>query len=171
MTLLGRLGHKPFGTTHRSFTARTTHRAKQGDTTMNKLITRLALAAATATMTGSTLLAVTGPASAATLPSGHSAHHSAAATATQHTGFSRIGQGWTLSDGQRDWHGERDHSGHSYWRSSGNAQQLRYDGHRLYHLSQGHWVTLAQADEQAYAFNRWHFDQLWTARTLDPRGI
>ncbi|WP_189192460.1 hypothetical protein [Streptomyces albiflavescens] len=171
MTLLGRIGHEPFGTTRRSFTARTTHRAKQGDTTMKKLMTRVALAAATVTMTGSALVAVTGPASAATLPSGHSGHHSAVATVTERVGFSRIGEGWSLSDGQREWHGERDQSGYSYWRSGGNGQQLRYDGHRVYHLSQGQWVAVAQADEQAYGFNRWHFDQLWTVRAVDPRGI
>lgn len=141
---------------------------------MKKLMTRVALAAATVTMTGSALVAVTGPASAATLPAArHSAHPTTAvATVAQHANLSRIGQGWSLSDGQREWHGERDQSGYSYWRSDDNGRQLRYDGHRVYHRHQGQWVAVAQADERAYAFDRWHFDQLWTVRVIeDPYGI
>ncbi|MHB9847673.1 hypothetical protein ACSYGO_00285 [Streptomyces krungchingensis] len=164
---------------------------------MNKLTTRVALAAATVTMTGSALLAVTGTASAATLPAAqHHAHPTTAVvtvpattpaqpaaqhgahpattvvSVTQHTGLSRIGQGWFLSDGQREWHGERDASGYSYWRSDDNGHQLRYDGHRVYHRHHGQWVAVAQADERAYAFDRWHFDQLWTVRVLEnPYGI
>ncbi|WP_432189488.1 hypothetical protein [Streptomyces sp. Tue6028] len=162
---------------------------------MKKLTTRVALAAATVTMTGSALLAVTGTASAATLPAQHHAHPTTAVVTvpattpaqpaaqhgahpatvvnvTQHTGLSRIGQGWFLSDGQREWHGERDASGYSYWRSDDNGHQLRYDGHRVYHRHHGQWVAVAQADERAYAFDRWHFNQLWTVRVLEnPYGI
>uniref|UniRef100_UPI00048A759D hypothetical protein n=1 Tax=Streptomyces sp. 142MFCol3.1 TaxID=1172179 RepID=UPI00048A759D len=127
---------------------------------MKKLTTRLALAAATVTMTGSTLVAVTGPASAATLPA---AQHNArpttavvtvpaatpaqaaaqdhAASVAQHGGLSRIGKGWSLSDGQREWHGVRDASGYAYWRSDDNGHQLRYDGHRVYHRHHGQWTA------------------------------
>ncbi|WP_432175633.1 hypothetical protein [Streptomyces sp. Tue6028] len=159
---------------------------------MKKLTTRVALAAATVTMTGSALLAVTGTASAATLPAAqhhahpttavvtvpattpaqHHAHPATVVNVTQHTGLSRIGQGWFLSDGQREWHGERDASGYSYWRSDDNGHQLRYDGHRVYHRHHGQWTAITQADERAYAFDRWHFDQLWTVRVLEnPYGI
>ncbi|GAA5023285.1 hypothetical protein [Streptomyces siamensis] len=137
---------------------------------MKKLMTRVALAAATVTMTG---VAVTGTASAATLPTAqHNAHHSTVATVAERAGLSRIGQGWSLSDGQREWHGERDQSGYSYWRSDDHGQHLRYDGHRVYHRHHGQWTAVTQADERAYAFDRWHFDQLWTLRVIeDPYGI
>ncbi|MGD1221375.1 hypothetical protein AB9Q10_23435 [Streptomyces krungchingensis] len=140
---------------------------------MKKLTTRLALAAATVTMTGSALLAVTGTASAATLPADqHGAHHTAVVSVAQHSSLSRISQGWSLSDGQRQWHGERDASGYTYWRTDDHGPQLRYDGHRVYHRHHGQWVAVAQADERAYAFDRWHFDQLWTLYVLeDPYGI
>ena len=156
---------------------------------MNKLMTRAALAAATVTMTGSALLAVTGTASAATQPTAQ--HNPTTAVVTvpastpaqghatasvvsvaQHGSLSRIGQGWSLSEGQREWHGERDASGYAYWASDDNGHQLRYDGHRVYHRHHGQWTAITQADERAYAFDRWHFDQLWTIQVLeDPYSI
>ncbi|MFJ3310430.1 hypothetical protein ACIPSA_47145 [Streptomyces sp. NPDC086549] len=141
---------------------------------MKKLMTRVALAAATVTMTGSALVAATGPASAAALPTAqHSTHPgTAVVTVTEPGDLFRIGEGWSLSDGQREWHGEQDRSGHSYWRSDDNGHQLRYDGNRLYDWHEGRWTAVAQADEHTYAFNRWHFEQLWTVRVIeDPRGI
>ncbi|MFD7445924.1 hypothetical protein [Streptomyces sp. NPDC059909] len=142
---------------------------------MKKLITRVALAAATATMTASALVAVAGPASAAALPTAqHGGHHpgTAVVAVAERGGLFHIGQGWSLSDGHREWHGERDGSGHSYWRSGDNGHQLRYDGHRVYHWTDGRWATVTQANEHAYDFDRWHFDQLWTIRAIeDPRGI
>ncbi|MGW1887188.1 hypothetical protein [Streptomyces sp. NPDC001970] len=141
---------------------------------MKKLMTRVALAAATVTMTGSAFVAVAGPASATALPAAqHSAHPATAVvTVAERADLFRIGQGWSISDGHREWHGERDRSGHSYWRSGDNGHQLRYDGHRVYHWNEGRWAAVTQADEHAYAFDRWHFDQLWTIRAIeDPRGI
>ncbi|WP_037767548.1 hypothetical protein, partial [Streptomyces sp. 142MFCol3.1] len=62
--------------------------------------------------------------------------------------------------------------GYAYWRSDDNGHQLRYDGHRVYHRHHGQWTAIAQTDEHAYAFDRWHFDQLWTIRVIEgPRGI
>ncbi|MFD7444826.1 hypothetical protein [Streptomyces sp. NPDC059909] len=133
---------------------------------MKKLMSRIALAAAAATVAGSALVAVGTPASAME-------RSDQSLTRTTDSRFehrlAEISEGWSLWDGRRDWHGERDHQGHSYWRSGDNSRQLRYDGHRVYHWTDGQWAAVAPADEYEYGFDRWHFDQLWSIYSVENR--
>ncbi|MEV6654045.1 hypothetical protein [Streptomyces sp. NPDC051219] len=148
---------------------------------MKQLMHRFATAAATVTVAGGALVAVGSPASAA-LPAGqaHSGAVVSVAAERGDQGLSRTsdsrfeqrgeaGEGRSLWDGHRDWRSERDHRGYMYWHSSDEGRQLRYDGHRVHHWTDGRWAAVTSADERAYGFDRWYFDQLWYSDAAESR--